>query len=200
MGLFKSLVEFSTKWKLIDKHGWGAGLLYEDEVNKRKLDKLDREYSNILEEGKRDYFKIGDDIIKNNKYITKEEKEELFSILSKIDNTNDSDLVIMLGNELKTIGRKIIFNNYIRDVLMQINDVVMNNEKVYPEERQTFLDYYDKINKVDDFTRKRYIIIELLDYLEANKIKITNRKEFTDGIDMLNKTLEEDKYKEGVKV
>jgi hypothetical protein len=193
MGLFKSLVEFSTKWKLIDKHGWGAGLLYEDEVNKRKLDKLDREYSNILEEGKRDYFKIGDDIIKNNKYITKEEKEELFSILSKIDNTNDSDLVIMLGNELKTIGRKIIFNNYIRDVLMQINDVVMNNEKVYPEERQTFLDYYDKINKVDDFTRKRYIIIELLDYLEANKIKITNRKEFTDGIDMLNKTLEEDK-------
>ncbi len=193
MGLFKSLVEFSTKWKLIDKHGWGAGLLYEDEVNKRKLDKLDREYSNILEEGKRDYFKIGDDIIKNNKYITKEEKEELFSILSKIDNTNDSDLVIMLGNKLKTIGRKIIFNNYIRDVLMQINDVVMNNEKVYPEERQTFLDYYDKINKVDDFTRKRYIIIELLDYLEANKIKITNRKEFTDGIDMLNKTLEEDK-------
>lgn len=193
MGLFKSLVEFSTKWKLIDKHGWGAGLLYEDEVNKRKLDKLDREYSNILEEGKRDYFKIGDDIIKNNKYITKEEKEELFSILSKIDNTNDSDLVIMLGNELKTIGRKIIFNNYIRDVLMQINDVVMNNEKVYPEERQTFLDYYDKINKVDNFTRKRYIIIELLDYLEANKIKITNRKEFTDGIDMLNKTLEEDK-------
>lgn len=193
MGLFKSLVEFSTKWKLIDKHGWGAGLLYEDEVNKRKLDKLDREYSNILEEGKRDYFKIGDDIIKNNKYITKEEKEELFSILSKIDNTNDSDLVIMLGNELKTIGRKIIFNNYIRDVLMQINDVVMNNEKVYPEERQTFLDYYDKINKVDDFTRKRYIIIELLDYLEANKIKITNRKEFTDGIDMLNKTFEEDK-------
>lgn len=193
MGLFKSLVEFSTKWKLIDKHGWGAGLLYEDEVNKRKLDKFDREYSNILEEGKRDYFKIGDDIIKNNKYITKEEKEELFSILSKIDNTNDSDLVIMLGNELKTIGRKIIFNNYIRDVLMQINDVVMNNEKVYPEERQTFLDYYDKINKVDDFTRKRYIIIELLDYLEANKIKITNRKEFTDGIDMLNKTLEEDK-------
>ena len=193
MGLFKSLVEFSTKWKLIDKHGWGAGLLYEDEINKRKLDKLDREYSNILEEGKKDYFKIGDDIIKNNKYITKEEKEELFSILSKIDNTNDSDLVIMLGNELKTIGRKIIFNNYIRDVLMQINDVVMNNEKVYPEERQTFLDYYDKINKVDDFTRKRYIIIELLDYLEANKIKITNRKEFTDGIDMLNKTIEEDK-------
>lgn len=193
MGLFKSLVEFSTKWKLIDKHGWGAGLLYEDEVNKRKLDKLDREYSNILEEGKRDYFKIGDDIIKNNKYITKEEKEELFSILSKIDNTNDSDLVIMLGNELKTIGRKIIFNNYIRDVLMQINDVVMNNEKVYPEERQTFLDYYDKINKVDDFTRKRYLIIELLDYLEANKIKVTNRKEFTDGIDMLNKTFEEDR-------
>jgi len=193
MGLFKSLVEFSTKWKLIDKHGWGAGLLYEDEINKRKLDKLDREYSNILEEGKKDYFKIGDDIIKNNKYITKEEKEELFSILSKIDNTNDSDLVIMLGNELKTIGRKIIFNNYIRDVLMQINDVVMNNEKVYPEERQTFLDYYDKINKVDDFTRKRYLIIELLDYLEANKIKITNRKEFTDGIDMLNKTIEEDK-------
>lgn len=193
MGLFKSLVEFSTKWKLIDKHGWGAGLLYEDEVNKRKLDKLDREYSNILEEGKRDYFKIGDDIIKNNKYITKEEKEELFSILSKIDNTNDNDLVIMLGNELKAIGRKIIFNNYIRDVLMQINDVVMNNEKVYPEERQTFLDYYDKINKVDDFTRKRYLIIELLDYLEANKIKITNRKEFTDGIDMLNKTFEEDK-------
>lgn len=193
MGLFKSLVEFSTKWKLIDKHGWGAGLLYEDEVNKRKLDKLDREYSNILEEGKKDYFKIGDDIIKNNKYITKEEKEELFSILSKIDNTNDSDLVIMLGNELKAIGRKIIFNNYIRDVLMQINDVVMNNEKVYPEERQTFLDYHDKINKVDDFTRKRYLIIELLDYLEANKIKITNRKEFTDGIDMLNKTIEEDK-------
>lgn len=193
MGLFRELVEFSTKWKLVDKHGWGAGLLYEDEVNKRKLDKLDREYSNILEEGKRDYFKIGDDIIKNNKYITKEEKEELFSILSKIDNTNDSDLVIMLGNELKTIGRKIIFNNYIRDVLMQINDVVMNNEKVYPEERQTFLDYYDKINKVDDFTRKRYLIIELLDYLEANKIKITNRKEFTDGIDMLNKTIEEDK-------
>lgn len=193
MGLFKSLVEFSTKWKLIDKHGWGAGLLYEDEVNKRKLDKLDREYSNILEEGKRDYFKIGDDIIKNNKYITKEEKEELFSILFKIDNTNDSDLVIMLGNELKAIGRKIIFNNYIRDVLMQINDVVMNNEKVYPEERQTFLDYYDKINKVDDFTRKKYLIIKLLDYLETNKIKITNRKEFTDGIDMLNKTIEEDK-------
>lgn len=50
-----------------------------------------------------------------------------------------------------------------------------------------------KINKVDDFTRKRYLIIELLDYLEANKIKITNRKEFTDGIDMLNKTFEEDK-------
>lgn len=193
MGLFRELVEFSTKWKLVDKHGWGAGLLYEDEVNKRKLDKLDREYSNILEEGKKDYFKIGDDIIKNNKYITKEEKEELFSILSKIDNTNDSDLVIMLGNELKTIGRKIIFNNYIRDVLMQINDVVMNNEKVYPEERKTFLDYYDKINKVDNFTRKRYLIIELLDYLEANKIKITNRKEFTDGIDMLNKTIEEDK-------
>lgn len=193
MGLFRELVEFSTKWKLVDKHGWGAGLLYEDEVNKRKLDKLDREYSNILEEGKKDYFKIGDDIVKNNKYITKEEKEELFSILSKIDNTNDSDLVIMFGNELKTIGRKIIFNNYIRDVLMQINDVVMNNEKVYPEERQTFLDYYDKINKVDDFTRKRYLIIQLLDYLEANKIKITNRKEFTDGIDMLNKTLEEDK-------
>ncbi len=193
MGLFRELVEFSTKWKLVDKHGWGAGLLYEDEVNKRKLDKLDREYSNILEEGKKDYFKIGDDIIKNNKYITKEEKKELFSILSKIDNTNDSDLVIMLGNELKAIGRKIIFNNYIRDVLMQINDVVMNNEKVYPEERQTFLDYYDKINKVDDFTRKRYLIIELLDYLEANKIKITNRKEFTDGIDMLNKTIEEDK-------
>lgn len=192
MGLFRELVEFSTKWKLVDKHGWGAGLLYEDEVNKRKLDKLDREYSNILEEGKKDYFKIGDDIVKNNKYITKEEKEELFSILSKIDNTNNSDLVIMLGNELKTIGRKIIFNNYIRDVLMQINDVVMNNEKVYPEERQIFLDYYDKINKVDDFTRKRYLIIELLDYLEANKIKITNRKEFTDGIDMLNKTLEED--------
>lgn len=193
MGLFRELVEFSTKWKLVDKHGWGARLLYEDEVNKRKLDKLDREYSNILEEGKKDYFKIGDDIIKNNKYITKEEKEELFSILSKIDNTNDSDLVIMLGNELKTIGRKIIFNNYIRDVLMQINDVVMNNEKVYPEERKTFLDYYDKINKVDNFTRKRYLIIELLDYLEANKIKITNRKEFTDGIDMLNKTIEEDK-------
>lgn len=193
MGLFRELVEFSTKWKLVDKHGWGAGLLYEDEVNKRKLDKLDREYSNILEEGEKDYFKIGDDIVKNNKYITKEEKEELFSILSKIDNTNDSDLVIMLGNELKTIGRNIIFNNYIRDVLMQINDVVMNNEKVYPEERQTFLDYYDKINKVDDFTRKRYLIIELLDYLETNKIKITNRKEFTDGIDTLNKTIEENK-------
>lgn len=193
MGLFRELVEFGTKWKIVDKHGWGAGLLYEDEVNKRKLDKLDREYSNILEEGKKGYFKIGDDIIKNNKYITQEEKEELFSILSKIDNTNDSDLVIMLGNELKTIGRKIIFNNYIRDVLMQINEVIMNNEKVYPEERQTFLDYYDKINKVDDFTRKRYLIIELLDYLEANKIKITNRKEFTDGIDMLNKTLEEDR-------
>ena len=36
MGLFKNLVEFGTKWKLVDKHGWGAGLLYEDEVNKRK--------------------------------------------------------------------------------------------------------------------------------------------------------------------
>ena len=91
MGLFKDLVEFGTKWKLVKKHGWGAGLLYEDEVNKRKQEENDREYSNKLKEHKKRFYKIGNDIIKNNQFITQEEKNEVYDILTKIENTNDTE-------------------------------------------------------------------------------------------------------------
>ena len=133
------------------------------------------------------------DLIKNNKYITKEEKEELFSVLSKIDNSNDSDLVIMLGNELNNVGCKIIFNNYIREILKQLSEVIMTNEKVASETKKSFLEYNDKINKEDDFTIKKYIIIELLNYLEANKIKVTNRGEVINGLEDVNKNYEKAK-------
>lgn len=138
MGLFKELVELGTKWKVVDKHGLGAGYLYDDELKKRKLNELDRYYLDNLKEGKKDYYQMADDLIKNNKYITKEEKEELFSVLSKIDNSNDSDLVIMLGNELSNVGCKIIFNNYIREILKQLSDVIMTNEKVASETKKSF--------------------------------------------------------------
>lgn len=190
MGLFKELVELGTKWKVVDKHGLGAGYLYDDELKKRKLDELDRYYLDNLKEGKKDYYQMADDLIKNNKHITKEEKEELFSVLSKIDNSNDSDLVIMLGNELSNVGCKIIFNNYIREILKQLSDVIMTNEKVASETKKSFLEYDDRINKEDDFTIKKYIIIELLNYLEANKIKVTNREEVINGLEDVNKNYE----------
>ena len=193
MGLFKGLVELGTKWKVVDKHGLGAGYLYDDELKKRKLDELDRYYLDNLKEGKKDYYQMADDLIKNNKYITKEEKEELFSVLSKIDNSNDSDLVIMLGNELNNVGCKIIFNNFIRGILKQLSDVIMTNEKVASETKKNFFEYNDKINKEDDFTIKKYIIIELLNYLETNKIKITNREEIIDGLEEVNENYEKAK-------
>lgn len=193
MGLFKELVELGTKWKVVDKHGLGAGYLYDDELKKRKLDELDRYYLDNLKEGKKDYYQMANDLIKNNKYITKEEKEELFSVLSKIDNSNDSDLVIMLGNELSNVGCKIIFNNYIREILKQLSDVIMTNEKVTSETKKSFLEYDDRINKEDDFTIKKYIIIELLNYLEANKIKVTNREEVINGLEDVNKNYEKAK-------
>ena len=193
MGLFKELVELGTKWKVVDKHGLGAGYLYDDELKKRKLDELDRYYLDNLKEGKKDYYQMADELIKNNKYITKEEKEELFSVLSKIDNSNDSDLVIMLGNELSNVGCKIIFNNYIREILKQLSDVIMTNEKVTSETKKSFLEYDDRINKEDDFTIKKYIIIELLNYLEANKIKVTNREEVINGLEDVNKNYEKAK-------
>lgn len=193
MGLFKSLVEFSTKWKLIDKHGWGAGLLYEDEVNKRKQDAKDRKNFNELKKIKEGIYKIGNDIIKNNKFITTDEKNVIYEILSKINDTSDNNLIKMLNNELRSTGEKIILNNAIRNVLNQITNLIIDNEKVRDDIKQTHLDYLDKIDKVNDYNRKRMLLIELFDYLDSNKIKIPNRDEIISNLDIVNEDIEKNR-------
>lgn len=193
MGLFKDLVEFGTKWKLVDKHGWGAGLLYEDEVNKRRQEENDREYSNKLKEHKKRFYKIGNDIIKNNQFITQEEKNEVYDILTKIEKTSSTDLIILLNDELRSTGEKIILNNAIRNILNQITNLLINNEKVKDEVKQTYLDYLDKVEKATDYNRKRMLLIELFDYLDSNRIRIPNRDEIISNLDMVNEEIEKDK-------
>lgn len=193
MGLFKNLVEFSTKWKLIDKHGWGAGLLYEDEVNKRKQEEKDRKNFNELKKIKEGIYKIGNDIIKNNKFITTDEKNVIYEILSKINDTSDNNLIKMLNNELRSTGEKIILNNAIRNVLNQITNLIIDNEKVRDDIKQTHLDYLDKIDKVNDYNRKRMLLIELFDYLDSNKIKIPNRDEIISNLDIVNEDIEKNR-------
>lgn len=189
MGLFKDLVEFGTKWKLVDKHGWGAGLLYEDEVNKRRQEENDREYSNKLKEHKKRFYKIGNDIIKNNQFITQEEKNEVYDILTKIEKTSSTDLIMLLNDELRSTGEKIILNNAIRNILNQITNLLINNEKVKDEVKQTYLDYLDKVEKATDYNRKRMLIIKLFDYLDSNRIKIPNRDEIISNLDMVNEEI-----------
>ena len=189
MGLFKDLVEFGTKWKLVDKHGWGAGLLYEDEVNKRRQEENDREYSNKLKEHKKGFYKIGNDIIKNNQFITQEEKNEVYDILTKIEKTSSTDLIMLLNDELRSTGEKIILNNAIRNILNQITNLLINNEKVKDEVKQTHLDYLDKVEKATDYNRKRMLLIELFDYLDSNRIKIPNRDEIISNLDMVNEEI-----------
>ena len=189
MGLFKDLVEFGTKWKLVDKHGWGAGLLYEDEVNKRRQEENDREYSNKLKEHKKGFYKIGNDIIKNNQFITQEEKNEVYDILTKIEKTSSTDLIMLLNDELRSTGEKIILNNAIRNILNQITNLLINNEKVKDEVKQTHLDYLDKVEKANDYNRKRMLLIELFDYLDSNRIKIPNRDEIISNLDMVNEEI-----------
>lgn len=189
MGLFKDLVEFGTKWKLVDKHGWGAGLLYEDEVNKRRQEENDREYSNKLKEHKKRFYKIGNDIIKNNQFITQEEKNEVYDILTKIEKTSSTDLIMLLNDELRSTGEKIILNNAIRNILNQITNLLINNEKVKDEVKQTYLDYLDKVEKATDYNRKRMLLIELFDYLDSNRIKIPNRDEIISNLDMVNEEI-----------
>lgn len=193
MGLFKDLVEFGTKWKLVKKHGWGAGLLYEDEVNKRKQEENDREYSNKLKEHKKRFYKIGNDIIKNNQFITQEEKNEVYDILTKIEKTSSTDLIMLLNDELRSTGEKIILNNAIRDILNQITNLIINNEKVKDEVKQTHLDYLDKVEKATDYNRKRMLLIELFDYLDSNKIRIPNRDEIISNLDMINEEIKNGK-------
>lgn len=193
MGLFKSLVEFSTKWKLIDKHGWGAGLLYEDEVNKRNQDAKDRKKLNELNKVKEGIYKVGNDIIKNNQFITIDEKNNIYEILSKINDTSDNNLIKMLNNELRSTGEKIILNNAIRNVLNQITNLIIDNEKVRDDVKQTHLDYLNKIDKVNDYNRKRMLIIKLFDYLDSNRIKIPNRDEIISNLDMVNEDIEKNK-------
>lgn len=193
MGLFKSLVEFSTKWKLIDKHGWGAGLLYEDEVNKRNQDAKDRKKLNELNKVKEGIYKVGNDIIKNNQFITIDEKNNIYEILSKINDTSDNNLIKMLNNELRSTGEKIILNNAIRNVLNQITNLIIDNEKVRDDIKQTHLDYLDKIDKVNNYNRKRMLIIELFDYLDSNKIRIPNKDEIISNLDMVNEDIEKNK-------
>lgn len=189
MGLFKDLVEFGTKWKLVDKHGWGAGLLYEDEVNKRRQEENDREYSNKLKEHKKRFYKIGNDIIKNNQFITQEEKNEVYDILTKIEKTSSTDLIMLLNDELRSTGEKIILNNAIRNILNQITNLLINNEKVKDEVKQTYLDYLDKVEKATDYNRKRMLLIELFDYLDSNRIRIPNRDEIISNLDMVNEEI-----------
>ncbi len=193
MGLFKDLVEFGTKWKLVDKHGWGAGLLYEDEVNKRRQEENDREYSNKLKEHKKGFYKIGNDIIKNNQFITQEEKNEVYDILTKIEKTSSTDLIMLLNDELRSTGEKIILNNAIRNILNQITNLLINNEKVKDEVKQTHLDYLDKVEKATDYNRKRMLLIELFDYLDSNRIRIPNRDEIISNLDMVNEDIEKNK-------
>lgn len=193
MGLFKDLVEFGTKWKLVKKHGWGAGLLYEDEVNKRKQEENDREYSNKLKEHKKRFYKIGNDIIKNNQFITQEEKNEVYDILSKIENTGATDLIMLLNDELRSTGEKIILNNTIRNILNQITNLIINNEKVKDEVKQTHFDYLDKVEKATDYNRKRMWLIELFDYLDSNRIRIPNRDEIISNLDMVNEEIKNGK-------
>lgn len=189
MGLFKDLVEFGTKWKLVDKHGWGAGLLYEDEVNKRRQEENDREYSNKLKEHKKRFYKIGNDIIKNNQFITQEEKNEVYDILTKIEKTSSTDLIMLLNDELRSTGEKIILNNAIRNILNQITNLLINNEKVKDEVKQTYLDYLDKVEKATDYNRKRMLLIELFDYLDSNRIRIPNRDEIISNLDKVNEEI-----------
>lgn len=193
MGLFKDLVEFGTKWKLVKKHGWGAGLLYEDEVNKRKQEENYREYSNKLKEHKKRFYKIGNDIIKNNQFITQEEKNEVYDILTKIEKTSSTDLIMLLNDELRSTGEKIILNNAIRNILNQITNLLINNEKVKDEVKQTHLDYLDKVEKATDYNRKRMLLIELFDYLDSNRIRIPNRDEIISNLDMVNEDIEKNK-------
>lgn len=193
MELFKKLVEFSTKWKLIDKHGWGAGLLYEDEVNKRKQEEKDRKNFNELKKIKEGIYKIGNDIIKNNKFITTDEKNVIYEILSKINDTSDNNLIKMLNNELRSTGEKIILNNAIRNILNQITNLIIDNEKVRDDVKQTHLDYLDKIDKVNNYNRKRMLLIELFDYLDSNKIRIPNRDEIISNLDIVNEDIEKNK-------
>ena len=193
MGLFKDLVEFGTKWKLVKKHGWGAGLLYEDEVNKRKQEENDREYSNKLKEHKKRFYKIGNDIIKNNQFITQEEKNEVYDILSMIENTGATDLIMLLNDELRSTGEKIILNNTIRNILNQITNLIINNEKVKDEVKQTHFDYLDKVEKATDYNRKRMWLIELFDYLDSNRIRIPNRDEIISNLDMVNEEIKNGK-------
>lgn len=193
MGLFKDLVEFGTKWKLVDKHGWGAGLLYEDEVNKRKQEENDREYSNKLKEHKKGFYKIGNDIIKNNQFITQEEKNEVYDILTKIENTGATDLIMLLNDELRSTGEKIILNNTIRNILNQITNLIINNEKVKDEVKQIHFDYLDKVEKATDYNRKRMLLIELFDYLDSNKIRIPNRDEIISNLDIVNEEIKNGK-------
>ena len=99
----------------------------------------------------------------------------------------------MLNNELRSTGEKIILNNAIRNVLNQITNLIIDNEKVRDDIKQTHLDYLDKIDKVNDYNRKRMLIIKLFDYLDSNRIKIPNRNEIISNLDMVNEDIEKNK-------
>lgn len=66
-------------------------------------------------------------------------------------------------------------------------------KKLLPKLKKVFFEYDDRINKEDDFTIKKYIIIELLNYLEANKIKVINTEEVINGLEDVNKNYEKAK-------
>ena len=142
---------------------------------------------------KKRFYKIGNDIIKNNQFITQEEKNEVYDILTKIENTNDTELIKLLNDELRSTGEKIILNNAIRNILNQITNLIIDNEKVRDDVKQTYLDYLDKIDKVNNYNRKRMLLIELFDYLDSNKIRIPNRDEIISNLDIVNEDIEKNK-------
>lgn len=190
MGLFKDLVELGTKWKIIDKHGLGAGLLYEDEVNKRKLDAKNRENSYEFNQLKKGYYDIANDVIKDNEFITAEEKKEIFNILSKIDNTSDKNLVIMYGRELNEIFGNVMFNNFIRGILKQLGDVIEAKNEINNEVKEAFLNYSNQIEIAKDYIGKRLVMVKLLDYLGENKVIVSNKEEILNSLDNIHKKVE----------
>lgn len=190
MGFFRDLVELETKWKIIDKHGLGAGLLYEDEVNKRKLDAKNRENSYEFNQTKKGYYDIANDVIKDNEFITAEEKKEIFNILSKIDNTSDKNLVIMYGRELNEIFGNVMFNNFIRGILKQLGDVIEAKNEISNEVKETFLNYSNQIEDVKDYIGKRLVMVKLLDYLGENKVNVSNKEEILNSLDNIHKKVE----------
>lgn len=113
----------------------------------------------------------------------------MYDILTKIENTNDTELIKLLNDELRSTGEKIILNNAIRNVLNQITNLIIDNERVGDDVKQTHLDYLDKIDKVNDYNRKRMLLIELFDYLDSNKIRIPNRDEIISNLDMVNEEI-----------